>query len=166
MEISSPRLVLAPLSADDTEALHRLWTSEPVRRFLWDDEVIPLATTRDLIEENEQRFAELGHGLWGLRRRDDAELIGFAGFWPFHEPPVLELIFGLAADHWGQGFAFEAATRVIRHGFEALAFERIAASTDVGNRPSQKLLDRLGMVRRRQAVVAGLDTLFYELERG
>jgi RimJ/RimL family protein N-acetyltransferase len=32
------RLHLAPLAPSDTDALHALWTTAGVRRYLWDDE--------------------------------------------------------------------------------------------------------------------------------
>ncbi len=38
--IPTARTSLRPVSMEDVEALHRLWTDPEVRRFFWDDEVM------------------------------------------------------------------------------------------------------------------------------
>jgi ribosomal-protein-alanine N-acetyltransferase len=41
-ELQTARLVLRPITTDDIDALHALWTNADVRRYLWDDIVIDL----------------------------------------------------------------------------------------------------------------------------
>ena len=53
-----------------------------------------------------------------------------------HQPPQLELLYGIAPEHWNKGLATEAANAIIRHGFDTLGFERIEASTDAPNAAS------------------------------
>jgi len=84
--------------------------------------------------------------------------VGFTAYRFFRSPPELELLFGIASDFWGQGFATEAAHSVIRYGFEVLGFEAISATTDAPNLASLRVLDKLGM--RRRAVVDEPDTCF------
>lgn len=164
-DLDTARLALRPLAGSDAEALHALWTAEPVRRFLWDGEVVPWDRTREIVKRSGRLFAEKGFGLWGVRERGDAALAGFAGCWLFRDPPELELLFGVAAERWGRGLATEAAGRVVRYGFEDLGLPRIQASTDAPNAASQRVLTKLGMRLQRRAVVEGLDTIFYTLER-
>lgn len=163
--LRTSRLDLLPLAGSDAEALHALWTTEPVRRFLWDGKVVPREQTREIVERSEALFAERGFGLWGVRERGDPALAGFAGYWHFREPPALELLFGVAAERWGRGLATEAAGRVVRYGFEALELPRVEASTDAANAASQRVLEKLGMALSHRAVVDGLDTTFYTLGR-
>ena len=49
----SRRLVLRPLDNDHRDALHALWTAPGVRRYLWDDEILPLSRTAEILEQNE-----------------------------------------------------------------------------------------------------------------
>jgi ribosomal-protein-alanine N-acetyltransferase len=165
VELTSPRCVLRPLAAPDTEALHALWTSAGVRRFLWDDEIIPIERTRASIELNHRLFAEHGYGLWGARPTAADDLIGFGGLWPFRDPPELELVYGIADAQCGRGYATEIARAVIARCFDVLDMAVVRASTDVGNTPSARVLEKLGFRFTRRATVAGLDTLFYELTR-
>lgn len=165
LEISSERLLLRPIRLADVTALHRLWTDEHVRRFLWDGKVVPFEQTAAIVERNETLFQESGFGIWGVRQHNDSELIGFAGYWHFHAPPRLELLFGVGADYWDRGIATEAGNCVIRYAFETLRLNTIEASTDVDNVASIRVLEKLGLSLSRHDVLEGLDTVFYSLQR-
>jgi [ribosomal protein S5]-alanine N-acetyltransferase len=154
-------LQLTPVEAADLEALHALWTGPGVRRFLWDGESIPVDRTREAIETSARLFAGSGFGLWAIRDAH-ARLVGFAGFWHFREPPELELLYGLAEDAWGRGYATEAARAVVAYGHDTLQMPVIRASTDRANVASVRVLARLGFCETRRETVGGLDTLFFE----
>lgn len=149
----------------DVRALHRLWIDQHVRRFLWDNKIVSLKHTGDIIKQSTQLFDRHGFGIWGVREHHSSRLIGFTGYWHFRTPPSLELLYGVAADHWNRGIATEASCCVIRYGFEVLRFRAIEASTDVTNRSSVRVLEKLGMSFQRRVMVDGLDTVFYSLPR-
>jgi ribosomal-protein-alanine N-acetyltransferase len=163
--IVSRSLLLRPMAISDVEALHRFWIHEQVRRFLWDDKIISLKQTENIIRKSAHLFDQHGFGIWGIREHHSSRLIGLTGYWYFRTPPTLELLFGVAADRWGRGIATESSRCVIRYGFEVLRFRAIEASTDVANRASVKVLEKLGMFFQRRAVIDGLDTVFYSLQR-
>ena len=170
-ELLTPRLTLSPLRATDTEALHELWTAPGVRRFLWDDEVIPPEQTADVVRRSEVLFSERGFGLWGARLQDSragyerAKLAGFAGYWYFRDPPELELLYGVAEPLWGRGLATELAGAMLDYGWTSLGFDDVQASTDGANTASVRVLEKLGFTMTRQAVVDGLDTIFFHVAR-
>lgn len=164
-ELVSERLLLRPLVPDEATTLHRLWTDEPVRRFLWDGQIITLEETQEILERNSRLFEESDFGIWGIHETTARQLIGFAGYWYFRTPPSLELVFAVSSDHWNRGIATEAAKRVIRYGFEELGFDIIRASTDAPNVASQRVIKKVAMSLDHQDVVKGLDTLFYSLAR-
>jgi RimJ/RimL family protein N-acetyltransferase len=60
-------------------------------------------------------------------------------------PNTLEVGWRLARHAWGQGFATEAAMAWLRFGFETLALPEIISFTTVGNMPSRRVMERLGM---------------------
>ena len=143
-EIVSERLSLRPVDVDGVGALQSLWTDGRVRRFLWDDEVIPIERTREIVEKSCALFADSGFGIWGVRERSSNDLLGFAGYWHFHTPPSIELLFGVAAAHWNRGIATESSRCVIRYGFArhrkaAACYHRhcesvsVSVSTQMGN---------------------------------
>jgi RimJ/RimL family protein N-acetyltransferase len=57
IELRTKRCVLQPVEADDAKPLHELWSSAGVRRFLWDDEIIPMARTVEAIEQERSLLA-------------------------------------------------------------------------------------------------------------
>jgi [ribosomal protein S5]-alanine N-acetyltransferase len=161
--IETARLVLRPYEPTDAEAIHALWTSPGVRRYLLDDEIIPREFVDEEIVNNAKSFAENGWGQWAAFDRSDGALVGFAGFRPFHDPPELELLFGLAESHWGRGLAGEMASALIARGFERFGFDRIKASTDAPNVASIRVMEKLGMRFVKRETTNGLDTIYYEI---
>ena len=61
---------------------------------------------------------------------------------------AVEVGWHLHPDHWGQGYATEAATALVEHGFTTLGLDAIHAVAWAGNAPSFAVMERLGMTRR------------------
>jgi RimJ/RimL family protein N-acetyltransferase len=82
-----------------------------------------------------------------------------------------ELGYWLSASAWGSGIATEACTAAVEFGFRELSLARIYAQVLAGNRASQRVLDKLGMVTegvKRQHVKKGdklCDVIIYGLLR-
>jgi ribosomal-protein-alanine N-acetyltransferase len=163
--LRTSRLVLRPCRADDVAALHALWTDRDVRRWLWDDVVIPEASARDVVSESLATFAERGFGQWVLAEREDGALLGCAGLRPFDSGREIELLYALHPSRWGEGLATEAARAVLEHGFRALGLPRIAARVDTPNRASARVLERHRMRIEGEREVQGRPTLHYALGR-
>ena len=75
----------------------------------------------------------------------------------------------LHREHWGQGYAPEAAGALLRQGFEAMGLHRIIATCNVRNRKSWRGLEKLGMrceaTFRKDLLIKGhwRDTLLYAI---
>lgn len=160
-EIDTVRLRLRGLTPPDLDALHRLLIQPGVRRYLLDDEVIPRERAQSFIDTSVASFAANGYGLWRATATDNDTLMGFCGFWPFHVPPRLELLYGLGDDYCGKGFATEMAIAMIRYGFDTLAFDRIEASTDAPHAASVAVMERAGMTFWKRELAEGRDTIYY-----
>jgi ribosomal-protein-alanine N-acetyltransferase len=161
--IQTARLELRPLVLADLDDLHRLWIDPGVRRYLFDDVIVSRERTAAEIDSSIRSFGTNGYGIWGVRRRDRPALIGFCGFREFHEPPELELFFGIAPPYWSRGFATEAARAVIRYGLEELGFTEIVASADAPNRASLRVMEKAGLKFREQVRDGDRDTVYYGL---
>ena len=53
--------------------------------------------------------------------------------------------YALSREHWGKGFATEASTAVINWLFGEFDLSKVWASTDINNRQSRRVLEKLGM---------------------
>lgn len=165
-EIKTARLRLRPFTLNDVDDIHRLWIDPDVRKYLWDDEVISRERAASAIDASIAHFESDGLGLWAVFPHGENRLIGFCGFWFFHDPPQLQLLYGIAPSHWGKGFATEVAKAMIRYGFEKHSFDRIEASADVPNLASLRVMEKAGMHFQKRVCASGLDTVYYVISRG
>lgn len=98
-----------------------------------------------------ERIHRRGYGLMAVERIDTGQCIGFVGI----QEPSYELPFGpcteigwrLAREHWGHGFATEAARACLRFAFEGRDLDEIVSFTAVPNQRSIAVMERLGMHR-------------------
>jgi RimJ/RimL family protein N-acetyltransferase len=106
-----------------------------------------------VIDRVNGKIAATGVGFWALERKSDGCFLGFAGLNRIaHENlPIYgqwEVGWRLARHAWGQGYATEAGAFALDHGFGAMRLQRILAYTACTNAPSERVMQRLGMVRR------------------
>lgn len=160
--LSTARAWLRPLTAADLDVAHALWADPDVRRYLWDGQEIPRERAAETLAESDRSFADRGVGLWGVYEPSGGPLMGFCGC-RVSDSGEPELLYGLRRQWWGQGLATECASAVIDHVFGTLGHPEVVALTDVPNRASARVLERLGMRFERRGEHHGLDTLFYRL---
>jgi RimJ/RimL family protein N-acetyltransferase len=66
----------------------------------------------------------------------------------------------LAREHWGHGYATEAATGWLDHGFGTLNLPRVISITDAPNLRSLAVMRRLGMEFDHEAKVEDMGMVF------
>jgi len=165
--LNTGRMRLRPISSGDVDALHALWTDPDVRRYLWDDRIIPRDTVEDFVAQSLATFESDGFGFFALELQDrHGELIGFCGHRRAEDAEgQIELLYGIHPTHWGEGLVAEAANEVLRFGFESCDFDRVIAATDTPNQQSVRVLQKLGMTFDCRREFHGLDTVFYSMTR-
>lgn len=141
MFIRSARLFLRPAWPEDWAELHAAIDDAAIVRNLarapWpyraDDARAFVSRTQD------PRHPDF---LVTMPGADGARIIGCAGIAP-GEDGAVELGYWIARDHWGQGYATEAARAVLSVA-RALGHDRIEASHFLDNPASGRVLQRLG----------------------
>jgi [ribosomal protein S5]-alanine N-acetyltransferase len=162
--LCTERLRLRPLHLDDVSALHGFWTDPKVRRYLWDNEIIPRERVEEIVEDSMSCFRELGTGLFAIEARErPGTLIGFCGHRRQPGTGHIELLYGILPAYWGEGLVTEAALEVLRHGFESCGIPRVVGATDTPNQRSVRVMQRIGMVFEERRQYKGLDTVFYSV---
>lgn len=143
----SPRLLLRPWRDADL-APHAAMNADP--RVM---EHFPATLTR---QESDARVARLrdhfdrhGFGMWAVEAPGVADFIGSVGIihvsFEAHFAPAVEIGWRLVPEHWGKGYATEAAAAALCFGFDALGLDEIVAFTVLANLPSRRVMERLGM---------------------
>jgi [ribosomal protein S5]-alanine N-acetyltransferase len=150
--VVTERVVLTPLDHTDAPALLAMFREPAVRRYLLDDEVVDRAWVEGEIADSRDRFAMGGLGLWMCCDRGAAATpLGFAGYRSFYDPPVEQVLYGLATSSTHRGLATEVTSAVIDVGFRDPDRTEIRASTDEPNLASIRVLERLGFERVTRA---------------
>ena len=165
--LDTARLRLREQTAADAPFLLALMNEPAWLRHIGDRGVRTEAEARAYIESvTRAMYAEHGLGLLLVERKADGAPLGICGLLrraAFSDP---DLGFALAAAHRGHGYAHEAAAATLAHADEALGLRRVLALVSPGNRPSIRLLTRLGFVFERETESAdGEPVLLYARER-
>jgi RimJ/RimL family protein N-acetyltransferase len=102
-----------------------------------------------LVDRIQEHFGERGFGQWVIEVRGVAPFIGFAGLavprFSARFMPCVEVGWRLAFEHWGRGYATEAARLALGYGFGILAFSEIVSFTSATNHRSRAVMERLSM---------------------
>ena len=147
--LTTARLRLRPWRQDDLAPFAALNADPQVMQFF------PKALTRAESDATAGRirdhFARHGFGFWAVEAPGVASLVGFVGLavpsFEAHFTPCVEIGWRLAREHWGRGYATEAAAAALAFGFRDLKLDEIVAFTVPANLPSRRVMDRLGMTR-------------------
>ena len=118
-------------------------------------EHFPSLLTREQSDGIVDRFdafiEERGWGLWAVEVVASGDFIGFVGLnppaWEAHFTPAVEVGWRLRREHWGKGYATEAAREALRFGFEDVDLDEIVSFTIPANTRSRAVMERLGMTR-------------------
>ena len=161
VKIITDRLELFPVTMQEARSLHEIWIQPEVRKYLWDDLLIPFSQTEEIIDQSIQAFDNNQYGLWLAKLKDKQTSIGFCGYWPFFNQ--IQLIYGLEPNYWGKGLATEMVKATIDYGFDRYQFTTIYASTDPPNLASIALMKRLGMEYYKRETIEGKETIFYQI---
>ncbi|MGH2477818.1 MAG: GNAT family N-acetyltransferase, partial [Candidatus Limnocylindrales bacterium] len=101
-----------------------------------------------MVDRIEDRFGA-GFGLWAVEVPGQATFIGYVGLAPAdfdaHFTPAVEVGWRLAHEHWGHGYAPEAARAAVTDGFERLGLAEIVSFTSRINLRSRRVMEKLGM---------------------
>ena len=143
--LTTERLVLRPVAAQDQARLLAHWTAPEVRRFLFDGAVASPEEITGAIEDSARDFAAGGYGLWLIWETDGTEMAGTVGLRPL-AGLGLEVFYSLAPAAWGQGYATEAARAVVDHALGRLGLPEVLAEVDQANAGSVAVIERLGMI--------------------
>ena len=143
--LKTTRLCLRALTLDDAGAIERLLDTPEIAAMT---SQVPYPYPKGLAHawiERQPGLWERSEGVvWGLVRRADDRLIGVISVQGLktHAP---ELGYWVGVGFWGQGYASEAATSVVRFAFDQLRLHRLSARRLYRNPASGAVLVKAGL---------------------
>jgi RimJ/RimL family protein N-acetyltransferase len=106
---------------------------------------------RETVQRQQLLLKRDGTCFWVVERVRDRAFLGFCGIKPGPEgTPIAnqaEIGWRLAHNHWGQGYAAEAARASLAWMWATTPVPRVCSITVPGNTRSRALMERIGMER-------------------
>jgi len=148
--LETNRLVLRSFQDDDLETFIAYRSDPLVARYQSWNAPYPRQTA--LAFGAEMRDKQPGiQGDWyqiAIQLKPGGPMIGDCAFHILDEDAQqAEIAFTLARQYWGQGYAYEAASRLLDYLFSDLNLHRVRGICDAENTASARVLERLGMRR-------------------
>jgi RimJ/RimL family protein N-acetyltransferase len=138
------RVLLRQWSDDDREPYAAMNADPEVMRYY--PSTVSREASDGFIDWASGLIAERGWGLWAVEVIGGQPFVGVVGLNETHPvADAVEVSWKLAREHWGHGYATEAAREAVRFGFERLALDEIVAMTVPANTRSRRVMERLGM---------------------
>lgn len=153
MRLETERLVLRPWQDNDRPQLAAILGDPEVRRFY--PKVLSAAETNALIDRVVGRTAADGFSFFAAELKQSGRLAGWLGLGRIPDDtraalrglPEVEIGWQFDRAFWGQGLAPEGGRAWLDYGFRVLKLPEIVAFTYRGNVPSQRVMEKLGMLR-------------------
>jgi RimJ/RimL family protein N-acetyltransferase len=105
----------------------------------------------------QSHWDENGYGMCSVLVRETGEYAGWVTLAvPTFLPqvlPAVEIGWRLQRDHWGCGYATEAARELLRFGLEERGLGRIVSIRHIDNVRSKRVMDKLGLRLESQTTV-------------
>jgi ribosomal-protein-alanine N-acetyltransferase len=154
------RLLLREFVDTDFDALREIDGDPEILRYRTRTEITP-AQTRAFLVQAQSEAADQPRQRYALAvvLRDGGRLVGQCGL------TIVNLAYdeafmwySVSRREWGQGYATEAAGRLLRFGFEDAGLRRIFAECHPENLASARVLEKIGL---RRESVSGAERLRY-----
>jgi RimJ/RimL family protein N-acetyltransferase len=169
--IETDRLLLRPPRPDDAADLAVAYADAEVVRYIGDGSTGTRADVEEAIETWLERWKSWGLGFFSLERREDGRVLGRAGFlrwdpetWQIGGTET-ELGWLLAREHWGEGYATEAALALRDWALGDHGLTRLISLIQHENVRSIRVAEKLGERYERDVEVRGKPSRLYAVER-
>jgi RimJ/RimL family protein N-acetyltransferase len=165
--IESERLRFRKLQESDIEIWEKFFVNNSNLEYLGLDLSLDYqAQSKDWIERQLKRYIENRFGHHALIEKDTGEFIGQCGLLAqeIDGKTEFELGYHILPEHWGKGYATEAAKRVRDYAFENKICKSLISVVDVRNIKSQHVAKKLGMKAGRRMQLYGLEVILFRMD--
>jgi len=148
-KLESQRLILRQWQTSDLPYFAKLNNDPKVMEYF--PAQLKDAQSNQLAERLADLIDQKGWGFWALELVQTGEFIGFVGLNAIDKnstipnAPFVEIGWRISSEHWGNGYAPEAAKLALSYAFETLMLDCVYSFTSLLNKPSQRVMQKLMM---------------------
>ncbi len=166
--LQTARLTCERLCADHASELSTLLSDARMARTLWARSMPP--SRRDMalsLAAKLDHWEEHGFGMWLVRDRATAEMVGRGGLQYTYvaELDEIEAGWAIVPERWGQGLATELALACVEVAFGELELSEIVAFTLPSNLASCRVMEKTGFAYEREIIHVGIPHVLYRRDR-
>ena len=155
------RLDLWPITIADADRLAVFHADARVMNLLQHG-VLTRAQSDALVATYEAEWLALGFGNWTATERATGRLVGLGGLRVHTGDHGVAIRLAFTPDAQGKGYGPELCRASLAFAFDVAKLDRVVALTRSDNRPSQRSLEKSGMVREREIrMESGRTVLLY-----
>lgn len=149
--LSTERLDLRWLTADDAPMMLAVWNDPAFIRYVGDRGIRTVEEARAAVEAGPLKlYEEHGYGPFCVTLRDTGADLGICGLFRRDGLDDPDIGFAMLPDYCGRGFGFEASVAVLDHARDALGLSCVTAIVSPENEASIRLLEKLGLRYERR----------------
>lgn len=160
----SDRIYLRSIADDDFELIYRLSINPNVLKFINGGRVLSKEEIKKDLDKRLQSTTDV-FGYWMIFEKKSNDFIGWVVLKPLDQTQEIEIGYRLLEEHWGKGFATEAASLIINYGFNTLNMDKISAVVLEKNLGSRKVLEKLGLTYIKKGNYYGAKCMYYMLKK-
>ena len=152
MKLETDHLLLRPIEPGDIPGLVGLWTDPEVTRHLGgprERDKLWVGFTEDLANPPSGDF-----DLWPVVEKASGRTIGHCGLLEktVDGSPRIELIYVIAREFWGRGYAGEIGRALTDYAFKVLGVSELIALIEPDNEISVRVAGKIGMVFEKETI--------------
>lgn len=144
-EHRSKNLYYREISQDDYDFIKLYLSNQKTTRFLPLGRPYSEKETLKWFSARIEHWKKHNFGTFILMKKTTDEKIGFCGLEHALGSEFIDIRYSLVESVWGKGYAFEAASNLIKYGFENLNLSVIYGAAVAENYPSVSILKKTGM---------------------
>lgn len=157
------RIGLRKFEKSDLEDLHLLLSDPAVSQMLPKGEPYSREESEAWYNGFQDHWSKNGFGVWVAERTSTKKFLGYCGLRVFPEFEEVEVLYSISKDHWGQGYASEAATASVDFGLNDLQLPKIIGLAKMNNSRSASVLQKAGLSFVKNTEVFGFFCRYYEI---
>lgn len=161
--LQTERLIIRPFKAEDIGEFYSLVSKPEVMRYIHQGEPLDLGQAALDLFEYRMSYATLGYSRYALELKSNRNFIGLCGF--LESGKDIDLGWRVLPKYWGQGYATEAAKTIVAYGFEELRFKKLISIAYLANKPSIRIMQKIGMEFDRPISLYNKPGVRYKMER-
>lgn len=161
LPLQTPRLTLRSPRVEDAQALLAVFGDARAMRYVGDGRTRSLEELRTALARGIALESERGYNMFVVVRRTDEQVLGDCGLSIWRPTGETEIGWRFAKEHWGHGYASEAAQEVLRFAADEVGIRRLISAIHPDNVASRRLAERLGFVVTGTDVHLGVPVVYY-----